>query len=90
MVSDVSYEELHAFAAELGMPPRAFERDHYDVPSDFAAASLQLSVYRLAWADLAGVGAADVDAGFLYVRTGTVKRPDRLLSRDELAELFGG
>ncbi|TDD89360.1 DUF4031 domain-containing protein [Actinomadura rubrisoli] len=34
MVSDVSYEELHAFAARLGLPPRAFERDHYDVPSE--------------------------------------------------------
>ena len=58
------------------------------VPSDFAAASLQLSVYRLAWADLAGVDPARVDAGFLYVRTGTVKRPQRLLSREELAALF--
>ncbi|RSS41698.1 DUF4031 domain-containing protein [Streptomyces sp. WAC07061] len=33
LVSDVSYEELHAFAAAIGCPPRAFERDHYDVPS---------------------------------------------------------
>ncbi|MEU0393418.1 DUF4031 domain-containing protein [Streptomyces sp. NPDC006208] len=33
MVSDVSFEELHAFAAGIGCPPRAFERDHYDVPS---------------------------------------------------------
>jgi DNA helicase-2/ATP-dependent DNA helicase PcrA len=59
-------------------------------PADFAAASLQLSVYRLAWADLAGVDPAAVDAGFLYVRTGTVKRPDRLLSRDELGALLAG
>jgi DNA helicase-2/ATP-dependent DNA helicase PcrA len=58
------------------------------VPSDFAAASLQLSVYRLAWADLAGVDPAQVDAGFLYVRTGAVKRPQQLLSREELAALF--
>ncbi|MES9602797.1 DUF4031 domain-containing protein [Actinomadura sp. NPDC000929] len=40
MVSDVSYEELHVFAAELGMPPRAFERDHYDVPSELYEAAL--------------------------------------------------
>lgn len=33
LVSDVSYEELHRFAAALGVPPRAFERDHYDLPS---------------------------------------------------------
>lgn len=33
LVSDVSYDELHAFAEELGVPRRAFERDHYDIPS---------------------------------------------------------
>ncbi|MEU9570168.1 DUF4031 domain-containing protein [Streptomyces massasporeus] len=32
LVSDVSYEELHTFAAGLGVPRRAFERDHYDIP----------------------------------------------------------
>ncbi|WP_214411743.1 DUF4031 domain-containing protein [Sphaerisporangium fuscum] len=32
LVSDSSLEELHAFAARLGVPPRAFDRDHYDVP----------------------------------------------------------
>ncbi|MFF3769793.1 DUF4031 domain-containing protein [Streptomyces sp. NPDC002232] len=34
LVSDASFEELHAFAASIGAPPRAFERDHYDIPSD--------------------------------------------------------
>ena len=35
LVSDVSYDELHAFvAAELGIPRRAFQGDHYDVPED--------------------------------------------------------
>jgi DNA helicase II / ATP-dependent DNA helicase PcrA len=58
------------------------------VPSDFPAASLQLSVYRLAWADLQGVDPSTVSAGFLYVRTATLKRPDRLLSREDLAALF--
>lgn len=33
LVSDLSYEELHTFADELGVPGRAFERDHYDIPS---------------------------------------------------------
>ena len=33
LVSDVSYEELHTFADALGLPRRAFERDHYDVPA---------------------------------------------------------
>ncbi|MHC5903882.1 DUF4031 domain-containing protein [Streptomyces sp. S6] len=33
LVSDLSYTELHEFAEELGIPPRAFERDHYDIPA---------------------------------------------------------
>ncbi|MBK3630903.1 DUF4031 domain-containing protein [Streptomyces asoensis] len=33
LVSDVSYDELHRFAEGLGIPRRAFERDHYDIPS---------------------------------------------------------
>ncbi|ARF56918.1 DUF4031 domain-containing protein [Streptomyces gilvosporeus] len=34
LVSDTSYDELHAFAAAIGAPPRAFERDHYDLPAE--------------------------------------------------------
>ncbi|MDF3300445.1 DUF4031 domain-containing protein [Streptomyces tropicalis] len=33
VVSDVSYDELHRFAERLGVPHRAFERDHYDLPA---------------------------------------------------------
>ncbi|WP_440066507.1 DUF4031 domain-containing protein [Streptosporangium sp. OZ121] len=32
LVSDSSIGELHAFAELLGVPRRAFDRDHYDVP----------------------------------------------------------
>ncbi|MEV7636831.1 DUF4031 domain-containing protein [Pseudarthrobacter enclensis] len=32
LVSDASLEELHAFAAAAGIPERAFDGDHYDVP----------------------------------------------------------
>jgi hypothetical protein len=42
LVSDVSFEELHAFAALLGAPPRAFERDHYDLPSERYPAAVAL------------------------------------------------
>ncbi|HEX6444247.1 MAG TPA: DUF4031 domain-containing protein [Streptosporangiales bacterium] len=34
LVSDESHDELHAFAASLGMSQRAFHRDHYDVPAE--------------------------------------------------------
>ncbi|HEX2316364.1 MAG TPA: DUF4031 domain-containing protein [Thermomonospora sp.] len=42
MVSDVSYEELHVFASRVGLPPRAFERDHYDVPSELYERAVEL------------------------------------------------
>jgi hypothetical protein len=32
LVSDASYDELHAFAERAGIPRRAFDHDHYDVP----------------------------------------------------------
>ncbi|WP_313812054.1 DUF4031 domain-containing protein [Glutamicibacter sp.] len=32
LVSDISLNELHEFAKEQQLPPRAFDRDHYDVP----------------------------------------------------------
>jgi arsenate reductase (glutaredoxin) len=40
MVSDESLAELHRFAAELGLPVRAFHRDHYDVPDELRAEAL--------------------------------------------------
>ena|SRR5579875_1632921 len=40
LVSDSSFEELHAFAAALGIPARGFERDHYDVPERLYQAAL--------------------------------------------------
>ncbi|XAS67085.1 DUF4031 domain-containing protein [Micrococcaceae bacterium Sec5.7] len=32
LISDTSLQELHAFAAAAGVPGRAFDGDHYDVP----------------------------------------------------------
>lgn len=47
MVSDVSLEELHTFAAAGGISRRGFQGDHYDVPEDFRA-------------DMVAAGAAEV------------------------------
>ena len=33
LVSDASLDELHAFADDQGVPTRAFDHDHYDVPA---------------------------------------------------------
>ncbi|MFB4312625.1 DUF4031 domain-containing protein [Actinomadura sp. 21ATH] len=52
MVSDVSFGELHAFAADLGLPPRAFERDHYDVPSELYDAAVVLGAAEVGCQEL--------------------------------------
>ena len=38
LVSDRDLEELHAFAAENGIPERGFQGDHYDVPEEYRGA----------------------------------------------------
>jgi len=34
VASDLNLAELHAFARSMGIPERAFDRDHYDVPAE--------------------------------------------------------
>jgi DNA helicase-2/ATP-dependent DNA helicase PcrA len=65
---------------KTGSPPRG---------AAATAAALQLAVYRLAWADLAGVPPERVGAAFLYVRTGALVRPV-LPGREALARLLAG
>jgi Protein of unknown function (DUF4031) len=40
LASDTSTAELHEFAARLGVPRRAFEGDHYDVPAELVEAAV--------------------------------------------------
>lgn len=70
LVSDVSYEELHGFAAELGSPRRAFDRDHYDVPA-----------FR--YAEAVGLGAVEVGSKELLRRLteAGLRRPKRRSGR---------
>jgi hypothetical protein len=42
LVSDVSFDELHAFARRLGVPERGFDGDHYDVPERLYTDALAL------------------------------------------------
>ena len=42
LVSDESYDELHDFAAALGIERRAFQGDHYDVPDDYRTRAIEL------------------------------------------------
>ena len=62
MVSDESYDELHAFAERFGIPRRAFQGDHYDVPEDYRSEALVL-------------GAIEVDARVLVRRLRAVGAP---------------
>lgn len=45
LVSDVSLDELHAFARRLDIPGRAFDRDHYDVPETLHSRAIDLGAY---------------------------------------------
>jgi hypothetical protein len=40
LVSDADLDELHRFAAALGLDPRLFHRDHYDLPSELREQAL--------------------------------------------------
>jgi hypothetical protein len=55
LASDTSYDELHAFARVVGVPERGFDRDHYDVPSDW-------------YDDVVAAGATPVTSRELIVR----------------------
>jgi hypothetical protein len=37
LVSDASFDELHAFAAGIGIPRHRFQGDHYDLPAHLRA-----------------------------------------------------
>lgn len=52
LASDESFEELHAFALDVGVPERGFDRDHYDVPSEWYAAMLAAGAEAVSSRDL--------------------------------------
>lgn len=66
LVSDESYDELHAFAERLGVPRRGFQGDHYDIPADYRERAIEL-------------GAEAVDARVLVrrLRTAGLRRVSR-------------
>ncbi len=66
LVSDASYAELHAFAAENGIPGRGFDHDHYDVPGE-------------RYQQLIDAGALPVDSRELIrrLRAAGLRRPKR-------------
>jgi uncharacterized protein DUF4031 len=67
MVSDAGDDELHAFAARLGVPRRRFQGDHYDLPAGLRERAVAL-------------GALEVDTGELILRM-TGRRGERARAR---------
>jgi hypothetical protein len=67
MVSDADFEELHAFAAQLGIPRRGFQGDHYDLPAHVRERAVAL-------------GAVEVGTGELVLRMAGA-RGDRARAR---------
>ena len=45
LVSDESYDELHAFAALLGLERRWFQGDHYDIPAEHRERAIELGAH---------------------------------------------
>jgi hypothetical protein len=54
LVSDADFEELHAFAASLGIPRHRFQGDHYDLPPHLRKRALELGAEEVSARDLTG------------------------------------
>ncbi|BDZ37973.1 DUF4031 domain-containing protein [Microbacterium suwonense] len=52
LISDADLDELHAFAAAQGVPARAFDLDHYDVPADAVPRLLAAGAKRVGGKEL--------------------------------------
>ena len=72
LASDTSYDELHRFAARLGLPARAFHDDHYDIPEEWVPRAVAL-------------GAEEVDARELArrLRRAGLRRAGRARAGDD-------
>ena len=77
LVSDHSFEELHAFAARIGIPRHRFQGDHYDLPPHLRSRAVALGAEEVGYAraDAADGGAARgsgaAAAGGAVARTST-------------------
>jgi DNA helicase-2/ATP-dependent DNA helicase PcrA len=69
---------------------RRFEVVDWKTSRQHDSDPLQLSIYRVAYAELQGVPLEHVDAAFVYVRDGAVVRPEVLHTRAELEGLLTG
>ncbi len=80
VASDASFDELHAFARQVGIPERGFDRDHYDVPEEWYHRLLEAGAEPVSSRELV----ARLTASGLRrpkARTLFPRRPGRLLLR---------
>jgi hypothetical protein len=54
LVSDADFDELHAFAARLGIPPHRFQGDHYDLPPHLRELAVALGAQEVTARELTG------------------------------------
>ena len=54
LVSDTGYDELHAFAAQLGIPRSRFQGDHYDLPTHLREQAVELGALEVTTRELTG------------------------------------
>jgi hypothetical protein len=52
VVSDTGYDELHAFAARLGIPRERFQGDHYDLPPHLRERAVALGAQEVSTREL--------------------------------------
>lgn len=83
VASDSSLEELHLFAARAGIPRRAFEGDHYDVPAERYRAMIDAGAVPTAPRDLL---AAIVAAGLRKPR----RRGEEVIRSRETTDFYPG
>jgi DNA helicase-2/ATP-dependent DNA helicase PcrA len=76
------------FAAPTAGGGPGYEVVDWKTSRSGSADPLQLSIYRVAYAELAGVPVSQVSAVFCFVRDGTVVRPPDLLDRTALEQLL--
>lgn len=67
LISDESYDELHAFAARLEISRDAFQGDHYDVTTDMRLRAIELGAQAVTGREL-----------IVRLRASGLRRPKRL------------
>ena len=77
-------------AGPEALPGHLWEVVDWKTSSHDEADPLQLAIYRLAWADLAGVPVEAVSAAFAFIRSGTVLRPVDLPDAAAIEWLLAG